>query len=130
MQTGRVSDSEWDWDRMEAAAVALSDVDSALTASLLELFEETLRNSLNGDESSAFDAIRAPARLDVTRVGDAAAIKLTFFGGHPWLGRDRTDDHARPLVRDLAESAAAKVSGDFWIQGEGWRSRTEYGETL
>lgn len=128
VQTGRVIDSEWDWDRMEAAAVALSDVDPALARSLLELFEVTLQDSLSEEERRYLGTIRTAARLDVARVGTAAAIKLTFFGGHTWLEWDGSDDDARSSVRDLAESAAAKVSGDFWIQGEGWRSRTRYGE--
>lgn len=127
MQTGPVTDSEWDWDRMETAAVALSEVDPALATSLLELFEVTLRDSLSEEERSHFDTIRTPASLDVARVGETAAIRLTFFGGHTWLGWDGSDDDARSLVRDLAESAAANVSSDFWIQGEGWRSRTEPG---
>lgn len=127
MQTEPMSDSDWDWDRMEAAASALADVDPALATSLLELFEETLRDSLTGDERRRLEAIRVPAHLEVARVGDAAAIKLTFLGGHTWLEWDGTDDDARSLVRDLAESAAAKVSADVWVQDEGWRSRTEYG---
>lgn len=113
---------------MEAAAVALSDVDPALATSLLDLFDVTLRESLNDDERSHLDTIHTSARLDVARVGENAAIKLTFFGGHSWSAWDGTDDDARSLVRDFAESAAANVSGDFWIQGEGWRSRTENGE--
>lgn len=108
--------------------MALSDVDPALATSLLGLFEETLRNSLSDDERSYLETIRTPARLDVARVEGTAAIKLTFFGGNTWLGWDGTDDDARSLVRDLAEAAAANVSSDFWVQGEGWRSRTDYGE--
>lgn len=128
MQTGPVAEGEWEWDRMEAAAVALSDVDPALATSLLDLFDVTLRESLNDDERGHLDTIRTSAHLDVARVGANAAIKLTFFGGHRWSAWDGTDDDARSLVRDFAESAAATVSGDFWIQGEGWRSRTENGE--
>jgi hypothetical protein len=125
VQTGLVTDGEWDWDRMEAAAVELSDVDPALAAALLELFEVTLRGSLNEEERSYLDSIRTPPRLDIARVGATAAIRLTFFGGDAWRGWDGSDDDARSSVRDLAESAAANVSGDFWIQGDGWRSRTE-----
>jgi hypothetical protein len=128
VQTGGVTDREFDWDRMEVAAVAFSEVDPALAKSLLELFEATLWDSLDEEESSYLETIRTPARLDIARVGETAGIKLSFFGGHTWLGWDGTEDDARSLVRDLAKSAAAKVSGDFWIQGEGWRSRTEYGE--
>lgn len=124
MQTGSVADGEWDWDLMEAAAVPFSDVDPALATSLLQLFQATVRDLLSEDERSALDTIRTPARLDVARVGDSAAIKLTFFGGQTWLEWDGTDDDARSLVRGLAESAAGNVSGDFWIQGEGWRSQT------
>lgn len=108
--------------------MALSDVDPALATSLLELFEGTLRNSLSEGERNYLETIRAPARLDVARVEGTAAIKLTFFGGHTWLGWDGTDDDARSLVQDLAEAAAANVSSDFWVQGEGWLSRTDYGE--
>lgn len=123
-----MADGEWDWDRMEAAAVALSDVDPALATSLLDLFDVTLRASLNDDERRDLDTIHTSARLDVARIGGNAAIKLTFFGGHSWSAWDGTNDGARSLVRDCAESAAANVSGDFWIQGEGWRSRTENDE--
>ena len=84
MQTGPVADGEWDWDRMEVAAVALSDVDPALATSLLDLFEVTLRESLNDDERSHLDTIRTSSRLEVARVGGNAAIKLTFSGGHTW----------------------------------------------
>lgn len=120
-------DGEWDWDQMEAAAVAFADVDPDLATSLLELFEVTVHDALTEDERGAFHAIRTPARLDVARVGDAAAIRLTFFGGTTWVGWDGTDDDARSQVRELARSAAANVSGDHWIDGDGWRSRTESG---
>lgn len=123
-----MSDDGWDWDRMEAAAVALADVDPALATSLLELFEVTLRSRLSEDERSTLDAIRTPARLHVAHVGDAAAIRLTFFGGTTWVGWDGTNDDARTQVRELALSAAANVSIDHWINGDGWRSRTEYGQ--
>ncbi|MFN7148474.1 MAG: hypothetical protein ACK4V6_03245 [Microthrixaceae bacterium] len=123
-----MSDGEWDWERMDAAAVALIDVDPGLAASLLELFEMTLRACLSEDERSALDAIPTPARLHAAHVGDAAAIGLTFFGGTSWVGWDGTEDDARSEVRELARSAAANVSGDHWINGDGWRSRTEYGE--
>ena len=124
MQTGRVADSEWDWDLMEASAVPFSDVDTALAAALLELFHTTVRDLLDEDERSTFDDSRTPARLDVARVGADAAVKLTFFGGQTWLGWDGTDDGARSLVREMAALAAANVPGDFWINGDGWRSHT------
>jgi hypothetical protein len=128
VRTESMSDSDWDWDRMDAAAVALADVDPVLAASLLELFEVTVRSSISEDGVGALESIRTPARLDIARVGDAAAIRLTFFGGTTWVGWDGTDDDARSQVRELARSAAANVSGDHWINGDGWRSRTEYGE--
>jgi hypothetical protein len=124
-----MSDREWDWEGMEAAAVALADVDPALAASLLELFEVTMRDALSEDEVGTLESIRTPARLDVARVGNAAAIRLTYFGGTTWVGWDGTDDDARSQVRELARSAAANVSGDHWINGDRWRSRTEYGES-
>lgn len=121
-------DGEWDWDQMEAAAVAFADVDSDLATSLLELFEATVHDTLSEDERSALNTIRTPARLHIAHVGDAAAIRLTFFGGTSWVAWDGTDHEARVLVRELARSAADNVSGDHWINGDGWRSRTEYGE--
>jgi hypothetical protein len=113
---------------MEASAVPFSDVDPGLAASLLDLFQATLREFLEDEERGALESIRTAPRIEVCRVGDAAAIKLTFFGGQTWVQWDGTDDDARAQVRDLADMAAANVSGDFWINGEGWRSRTESGE--
>ncbi len=113
---------------MEASAVPFSEFDPALAASLLDLFHFTMRECLGDEERSALESIRTPPRLDVGRVGGAAAIKLTFFGGTTWVGWDGTSEDARTQVRGLAEMAAANVSGDFWINGEGWRSFTEYGE--
>lgn len=105
-----------------------SDVDAGLAASLLDLFQVTLRECLADEERSALESIRTPPRLDVGRVGGDAAIKLTFFGGQTWVGWDGTSDDARAQVRGLAESAASNVSGDFWINGDGWRCRTESSE--
>lgn len=113
---------------MEASAVPFSDVDPGLAASLLDLFQATLRERLGAEEPGAQESTRTAPRLDVCRAGDAAAIKLTFFGGETWVQWDGTDDDARAQVQDLAAMAAANVSGDFWINGEGWRSRTEFGE--
>jgi len=63
VQTGPVAEGEWEWDRMEAAAVALSDVDPALATSLLDLFDVTLRESLNDDERGHLDTIRTSAHV-------------------------------------------------------------------
>ena len=122
-QTDAMEDD--DWDAMEASTTPFSEFDPVLAASLLDLFQVTMREHLSDEELGALESIRTPPRLDVGRVGDANALKLTFFGGQTWMGWDGTSDDARVLVRELAELAAASVSGDVWISGDGWRSCTE-----
>jgi hypothetical protein len=71
-----------------------------------------------------------PPRFEVATLDGDQVLQLRWFGGVTSVGWDGSAQDARELVTGLADTAAASISGDFWIQGDGWRARTTYGDQV
>lgn len=99
-----------------------AELDEQLAASLIDVFWAELRARLDPGELTHLESIRTPPVLERVLWDGRDALRLTFFGGESLSAWDGSSNDAREVVRDFAESAAGSVSGDHWIQGDGWRA--------